>query len=258
LVLVDDDVALGGGLDANILQTEGLGVGLTTDCPQDDVGVDLVTLVGVDGQITGFALDLCDVGLSVEFYAGVLHPRSEDILNGGVESSEDGVTADEEMGLGSKSVEDTSEFDGNVTSADDDDSFRLVFEVKETIRGDTETSSGDVLVRGDDRMTADGNTNFVGFDGVWFLTRLRDADLGGRKDGSGAVEEVDTLPVPVCLVDTTESLDVSVALKLEGGPVELWLAETLEFVSGGMTKLVSEISGMPHQLFWDTSLNVEM
>lgn len=258
MVLVDDDIALGGGLDADTVQTEALGVGLTTDCPQDEVGLDLVALVGVDGQISGFALDLCDVGLSVEFYAGVFHPRSEDLLNGGVESSEDGVTADEEMGLGSKSVEDASEFDGDVTSADDDDSFRLVFEVKETIRGDTETSSGDLLVRGDDRMTADGNANLVGFDGVGFLTRLRDLDLGGRKDGSRAVEEVDALPVPVCLVDTAESLDVSVALKLECGPIELWLAETLEFVSGSMTKLVSEISGMPHQLLWDTSLNVEM
>jgi len=197
LVLVDDDVALLGGLDANIFQTEVLGIGLATDCPQEEVGLDLVALVGVDGQIPRFTLNLGDLGLSAEFDAGVFHPRSEDFLDGGVESSEDSVTTDEEMGLGSKGVEDTSQFDGDVTSTDDDDTFRLFFEFEETIGGDTKTSSGDFLVRGDGRVTTDGEANLVGLDGVGFLTRLRDPDFGGGKDGSVAVEEVDTLPVPV-------------------------------------------------------------
>ena len=253
LVLVDDNVALGGSLDTKSLQTEALGVGLTTDCPQDNVGLDLFPLIGVDGQISWLTLDLGDLCLSVEFDAGVLHPRSENLLDGRVESSEDGVTTDEEMGLGSEGVEDTCEFDSDVASADDDNSFRLVFEVEEAIRGDTEASSGNFLVRGDGGMTTGGDANVIGLDGVRFLTRLRDLDLGGGNDGSVAVEKIDTLPVPVGLVDTTESLDVSVALKLEGGPVELWLAETLEFVSYGMTKLISEIGGMPHQLLWDAS-----
>ena len=102
-------------------------------------------------------------------------------------------------------------------------------------------------------MAADGDADVVGLDGVGFLTRLGDLELGRGQDGGMTVEEVDTLPVPVGLIDTTESLDVSVALGLEGGPVELWLVKTLELVSGGMTKLVSEIGGMPHQLLGNTS-----
>ena len=246
-----------GGPDANGLQTEVIGIGLTTDCPQEHVSLDLFALIGVDGQIARPTLDPCDLRLPVKFDAGVLHPRSEGFLNGGVESSEDCVTTDEEMSLGSKAVEDTGQFDCDITGTDDDDSFWLFFECKETIGGDTEVSSGDFLVRGDNRMTTNGYANVVGLDGVGFLTRLRDLDLGGRKDGSVAVEEVDTLPIPVGLIDTAELLDVSVALRLEGGPVELWLAETLELVSLGMTKLVSEIGGVPHQLLWDTSWKIQ-
>ena len=226
---------------------------MATDCPQENVGLNLFPLVGVDGQISWLTLDLGDLCLSAEFDAGVFHPRSEDLLDGRVESSEDGVTTDEEMGLGSEGVEDTSEFDGDVTSADDDDSFRLVFEVEEAIRGDTKASPGNFLVRGNGRMTTGGDANMISLGGVGFLARLRDLNLGGRNDSSVTVEKIDTLPVPVGLVDTTESLDVSVALKLEGGPVELWLAEILKFVSCGMTKPISEIGGMPHQLLWNTS-----
>lgn len=253
MVIVDDDVTLGSGFDTNIIQTEFLSIGLTTNCPQENVGVDLVALVGVDGQISRFTLDLGDLCLSVEFDASVLHPRSEDFLDSRVKSPEDGVTTDEEMSLCSECVEDTGEFYGDIAGTDDDDSFRLVFEVEETIRSDTEASSGNFLVRGDGGVTADGDANVVSLDGVGFLARLRDLDLGRGKDGSMTVEEVDTLFTPVGLIDTTKSLDVSVALGLEGGPVKLWLVKTLELVSGGMTKFVSEIGGMPHQLLGNTS-----
>ena len=183
----------------------------------------------------------------------MLHPGGEDFLDGRVESSEDGFAADEEVGLGSEGVEDAGEFDGDVTSTDDDDSLRLFFELEEAIRGDAEAGSGNLLVRGDGGVTADGDANVVGIDGIGFLTRLRDLDLIGGKDGSVTVEEVDTLPVPVGLVDTAEFLDIRVALRFEGGPVELWPVEALELVSGGVTKLVGEIGGVPHQLLWDTS-----
>ena len=146
MVIVDDDVTLGSGFDTDIIQTEFLGIGLTTDCPQENVGVDLVALVGVDGQISRFTLDLGDLCLSVEFDASVFHPRSEDFLDGRVKSPEDGVTTDEEMSLCSEGVENTSEFDGDITGTHDDNPFRLVFEVEETIRGDTEASSGNFLV----------------------------------------------------------------------------------------------------------------
>ena len=107
-------VTLGGSLDADSLQTGVLGIDLMADCPQEDVGLDIFALVGVGSQIARLTLDPCDLCLPVEFDAGVLHPRSESFLNGRVESSEDSVTMDEEMGLGSKAIEDTGKFDGNI------------------------------------------------------------------------------------------------------------------------------------------------
>jgi len=216
LVLVDDNVAPGGGLDTEILQTEFLGVSLATNCPQENVCLDLFARVCVDDQISGFTLDLCDLGLSMYFDASVLHPWGEDTLDGGVESSEDGVATDEEMGFGPEGVEDTGKFYSDVTSTDDDDSFRLVFKFKETIGGDAEASSRDFLFRGDGGMTADSDADVISLEGVGLFARVRDPNLGRGKDGSVTVEKVDTLPVPVALVDTTKFLNVSVALRLEG------------------------------------------
>jgi len=253
LVIVDDDVAFVGGRDPEVFQTEFTGVGLTADCPQEDVGVYFFAGVGVNGQISVFALDFRDLGPTVYVDAGVFHPRSEYLLDVRVKSSKDGFTADEEMGLGSKRVEDAGEFDGDVTSADDDDASRLVFEFEETIRGDTEVSSWNLFLRGDGRATADGDANVTSVHGVGLLTRGGDLDLGGGKDGGVTVEEVDALPFPVNGVDTTELLDISVSLELEGSPVELWLLDVFELVACGLANLVREIGGMPHQLFWDAS-----
>jgi len=66
LVVVNDDIALGGGLDTKGLQTEGFGVGLTANCPQENVGFDLVALVSVDGQIACLTLNLGDLCLFCE------------------------------------------------------------------------------------------------------------------------------------------------------------------------------------------------
>ena len=253
LVFVDNDVAPGGGFNTKVVQTKAFCVRLTTDCPQENIGLDLFALVGVDGQISWRALDLCNMSLSVYFYTSVLHPRSEDVLNGRVESSEDRVTANEQMGFGSKGVEDTSEFDGDITSTDNDDSFRLVLEIKETIRGDTEASPRNFLFGGDDWVTTNGDANVVGLDGVGFLTRMRDSNFSGGKDCSVTFEKIDTLPVPVTLVYATEFLDITVSLGFERCPVEFWLVDTFELVSQRLMKLVGKISGMPHQFLWDTS-----
>jgi hypothetical protein len=199
------------------------------------------------------ALDLGDLGLPTDVDAGVFHPGSEYLLDGRVESSEDSVTADEEVGLGSEGVEDAGELDGNVTGSDHNDPLRLVFELKETIRADTEACSGDFLIRGNGWMAAYGDADVIGLDSAGPLAGFRDLDLGGGKDGCVTSQEVDTLPVPITLVDAAEFLNVSVALKFKSCPVKLLVVYAFELVSGRLMKLVCEICGMPHQLLWDTT-----
>lgn len=252
-MVVDDDVALGGGLDTDLFQSEVLGVGLTADCPQENVGLDGTVLVGVNGQIAVFALNFSDLGLTMYLDPGMFHPLSEDFSDVRVESPEDVVMTDEEMGLCAERIEDTCEFYGDVTSTDDDDSFRLVLELEEPVRGDTEVSPGNFVFRGDDRMTTDGDADVMSVEDLGFLTRVRDLDLGGREDGGVTVEEVDALLFPVSEIDTAKPFYVGVALELEGGPVELWFVDVLELVPYGLTELVGKICGMPHQFLWDAS-----
>ena len=67
---------------------------------------------------------------AMDLDTGVPHPWGEDLypLNVRVKSSKD-ITNGEEMGPSSERVEDTSESDGDVTSADDDDSLRSILEM---------------------------------------------------------------------------------------------------------------------------------
>ena len=100
LPFIDDDVPLGIELDADFLKTEILRIRLAADRPKD--GIDLDGLAGVEMDRQGsatLALDFDDVAVSVEIDAGVLHPRQEHVLQGGVERAEDFVVARDEMGL---------------------------------------------------------------------------------------------------------------------------------------------------------------
>ena len=54
-------------------------------------------------------------------------------LNHGIEAAEEFVVSDEEVGLRAESVEHTCHFNGNVTSANESNSLRLLLEFKETI-----------------------------------------------------------------------------------------------------------------------------
>ena len=231
-----------------------MGIGLTANGPQENVGLNDFACVGVNGQVSWLTVDFCDLCLTVDFDARVLHPRGEDILDVRIKSSEDGVTADEEMGLSPKGVEDTGEFYGDVTGADDDDSLRSVFEIEKPIRGDTEVSTGNFVLRGGDGVTTDGEADVISFEGVGLPVRGRDADLGGGNDGSLTFEKVYLLPFPVVEIDTTKGFYVFVALKLEGRPVEGCIVDAVELVPFGLTKPFSEICCVPHQLFWDASL----
>lgn len=250
-MFVDDDVASVGGIDTDFFQTEVLGVGMTANSPQKNVSLDCVTIFCVNGQISRLTLDSFNLGPTTDLNAGVFHPGSEDVLDVRIKSTEDGVTADEEVGLGSEGVEDTSEFYSDVTSTDDDDPFWLVLEFKETVRGDAEVGPGNF--RGDCRVTTDGDANVFGFDGVGILTWGGDLDLGGGVDGGMTVEKVNALPLPVIEVDTAKFLNVSVALKLECRPVEIWFADVFKLVPCGLTEFVGKICSVPHQLFWDAS-----
>ena len=67
------------------------------------------------------------------------------LLNHWVESSEEGVVADKEMGFGSQSMKHARKFDGNVSSTNDRDLLWLLLNFEESIAIGTKIGAGDAF-----------------------------------------------------------------------------------------------------------------
>jgi hypothetical protein len=82
---------------------------------------------------------------------------------------------------------------------------------------------------------------------------LRDLDLGGREQLTAALVQLDALLSEVRVVHPVQPPDVGIPLGLERGPVELRLTDTRagEVVALGVTNLVGDVGGMPHNLWVD-------
>lgn len=72
------------------------------------------------------------------------------------------------MSLRSERVEDSSEFNSNVSRTDDGDTFGLFFNIKESIRVDTVRSTWNLLIAWNGRSPSDGNGDLFSFDLVLF------------------------------------------------------------------------------------------
>src|SRR5688572_25205760 len=83
------------------------------------------------------AFDTLDFGymaVLVDSDTTLFHPRRDCILNYGIESPQDLVIANHQLSFRPKCIEDTSELNSNVSSANNDDAFRLLFQVEKSIR----------------------------------------------------------------------------------------------------------------------------
>ena len=63
-------------------------------------------------------------------------------------------------------MEHASQFNGDITSSDDSNALRLLFDIEETIRIDTVRGSRDILVLGDSRSAANSDNEFLRSDRV--------------------------------------------------------------------------------------------
>lgn len=108
LVLVDDHISVLLELDADVVDAEVIRQGVTSDGKEDDISLDRLAAVDVDGLGEGdrqiglldLGGDLGNLSLSVDFDAAVLHVLLEGVLEHGVEGLEDLVATDEEVRLG--------------------------------------------------------------------------------------------------------------------------------------------------------------
>ena len=80
------------------------------------------------------------------------------------------------MGICAESVEDSSEFNSDITSTNHDDPLGLFFNIKESIGVDTVRGSWNLIVGRDSRSTTDGDHDFLRFDLVFRSVLLGDFD----------------------------------------------------------------------------------
>lgn len=91
----------------------------------------------------------------------------KDILQHWIESPQNLLMTNHQMCLRAQRVEDTGQFDGDVSGANDSNPLWLLFDVEETVRVDTIRRSGDLFVLGDSRPASDSDDELLGTDCVF-------------------------------------------------------------------------------------------
>lgn len=194
LVLVDVDVAVLLELEADRLGADVVGERVTADGPQEDVGLDLLALLGVDRlgerlvevRVLDVGRHLLDVRVGVDVDARLDDVLLEHVLQHRVERLEDLLVADDEVRLDAERVQDAGELDGDVARTDDDGALGELLEVEEAVRVEAVLVAGDVLGQG--RRAADGDDEAVGRVGALDVgTAVRLALRVRRDDGDLAL-----------------------------------------------------------------------
>jgi len=170
LELVGDDLRALVLLHAGFVEAQVFDFGAAPDGPQDAVDVQHARPVGVGvvefhPSVVGLGGGLFEFGLggaAVDLHALALVFLGDGVLDHGVEVAEEGVVADEEVGLGAEGVEHAGQLDGDVAGADDGDFLGLALEVEEAVAGDAQLAAGDV--RRFVGVSAGGEQDVLGFD----------------------------------------------------------------------------------------------
>jgi hypothetical protein len=158
LVFIGDNVSsLFRDLDVDVFEAKLFSVGVTADGPQQNIDLDgLIGGIGVHQQTVGGLFDFLDVGVLVDVDSRFLylqtntsdpgpieqilrhtHVFRKNVLEHWVESPQDLLVTDHQVGLRAKRMEDTGQLDSDVSGTDNGNSLRLLFDVEETVRVDT-------------------------------------------------------------------------------------------------------------------------
>lgn len=225
LVFIDNNVATrvqlnSGDIDVQILNFRG-----TANGPQEFVDLQLRTIMAdqLDQTILALAitdeLDLLEARVvTVEVDTSSIVAVGHGLLDHGVEFAQEVLATNEHVSLNIRSVHNTSQLDSDITSSNNGNLRRKVFQLEEAITGDTVLGTGNLRNVGattgsnqDVRRSKARNTAiFIG-----------DFDDLGLDETSTAVDKINAFATPVALIDTIQSLDDGVAGVLEVGVIKL-------------------------------------
>eukprot|EP00050_Salpingoeca_kvevrii_P006715 m.291178 g.291178 ORF g.291178 m.291178 type:complete len:515 (-) comp12428_c0_seq1:41-1585(-) len=243
LELVDLDVAIleldPRGFQANVR------VGASTNGKENTVVVlklDLfAALLGADNNVFAVLAQSRDVCVFDNLNASAGHLSKQLRADCLVEAAKDLLSADHELDVAAKGIEDARHLDGNVASANDSAALGQLLELEKAVAGDAQLLARDA---GPGRTAAGGNDN------VLCPVRVAsDLDGVGRSKLGKTLNLLNAALAEVGLVDAVQALDVGIALRLEGGKVKR-AALSVKAVLGVVANHVSVHGCVEHDLLW--------
>lgn len=229
LVFVDDEVPFWSLLEIIAeggFEIELFDLGRATDCPEEFVDFDGFAVFArqfedfVGAFTVGEFLDLFEAWVVLVDDDAVLFVRGCDcVLDHGVEGAEEFVVADVQVRFDANGVHHSGQFDSDVACANDGELLGQFLDLEEAVGGDAVFGAGDVAGQG--RMTTDGDRDVRSCtDDLAAAICHINLDFILGQELRGALDEIDTVVAPVALVDSVQSLDLGVAVLLEGRKVE--------------------------------------
>jgi hypothetical protein len=116
--------------------------------------------------------------------------------------------------------EDTSEFDSDVSRANDGDALWERGKVEKAVGADAEGSARDLVVVRKGRFSTNSDADLVGLEHVFGPIFLRHFDLIGALQPRPTLVVLDIFLREIIVVDAVKALDISVTLGLETCPVK--------------------------------------
>mmetsp|Transcript_22153 Transcript_22153/g.62885 ORF Transcript_22153/g.62885 Transcript_22153/m.62885 type:complete len:482 (-) Transcript_22153:68-1513(-) len=211
-------------LDANLVQVQGFGVRQPTRGHEDDVDIADGTIVTFD-EMDGLLAICRQVNcldahrIAVNRDALALHLGVQVVRNVIVEIAQRLGLADDQMRIGAQSVEDSSQFDGDVSRTDNDGLLRQFFQIEEPVARDGVLHAG--RAAGQSRTATGGDQDLVG--GELLLLAIVERNLDGVSiDEGGVAGDVGDVGILQSVaVDAVQLDDVLVTAFLQRLPVEV-------------------------------------
>src|SRR6185503_19506884 len=240
LIGVGHDIAVRVGGHPRRPQIQAVGIGASSDCPYQAVHAFYrFAIFERNAKACGFFFYFCDFA-TVDYAHSVRdHLRHQFPTQHDVKIIQEVRTTDHHRHLATERPQQTSQFDGDIASADDCDVLRLLLQFKEAIGRNAERCPGQVW---HERATADRNDNVFGRERVG-----TDLDCFRADEARPTPHDGHAVFCQRALMGSLQVEHMLVALSFENTPVEgmRWNGKT---VVRCFIQRMGEVGAVPHDL----------
>mmetsp|Transcript_29340 Transcript_29340/g.73849 ORF Transcript_29340/g.73849 Transcript_29340/m.73849 type:complete len:366 (-) Transcript_29340:27-1124(-) len=248
LKLVSGDLTASVHLNSSIFQTKVLGERCTADGEDhlfDVLQSSVFRVVGLEHKVSVVLfLDGSDTALLHDVHTGLFHLFHDGLVDDRVEGAQKVVMADQKTHLGPEGVQDASQLHRNVASTTDGHRLGKILDLEKVITVQCVLLAGNVGHAG---LATDRDQHVLASHLlVVHLNRVCVHKLGP------AIDVLDFGIGQETLVDTGQTIDVSITLRLDHLPIELDFADAKSVV-GSIVKALCNVRRIEHDLLGNTA-----